>query len=104
MYIILQNFQFFPVDGDALVDNPLPELRKVEEFLGLCRYYSDDVFYFDKTKGFYCYVKADGERHCLGGSKGLKHPDVPDWIVDKLTRFYMPYNARFYRMVNQTFL
>lgn len=101
-------FEVFPrrqlhvVDGDRLVTDPLSEIRKIEEFLGLEHRVAKENFYFNKTKGFFC-VRNDTTEKCLSEAKGRKHPRVADHVVEKLKRFYAPYNERFFEMVGQNF-
>ncbi|XP_077994345.1 heparan sulfate glucosamine 3-O-sulfotransferase 1-like [Glandiceps talaboti] len=56
------------VDGNTFKVNPLSEIQKVESFLNLQPYFTDDSFYFNKTKGFYC-IKVP--EFCMGQTKGM---------------------------------
>ncbi|XP_033122784.1 heparan sulfate glucosamine 3-O-sulfotransferase 5-like [Anneissia japonica] len=95
--------QILIVDGDALIKNPLPELKHVERFLGLYDYISDKNLYLNKTKGFYCMRREDGSSKCLSNSKGRKHPDIDPIVIERLNKFYQPYNEKFYEVVGRTF-
>ncbi|XP_071965327.1 heparan sulfate glucosamine 3-O-sulfotransferase 5-like [Antedon mediterranea] len=95
--------QILVVDGDALISNPLPELKHVERFLGLHDFISDQNLYLNKTKGFYCMKKEDETSKCLSNSKGRKHPDIDQTVIEKLQKFYQPYNEKFYEIVGRTF-
>ena len=101
--------QIHVIDGDALIRDPYPQLREVERFLGLEPRLQRDNFYFNSTKGFYCWRKLEGDNrnetglHCLNDSKGRRHPPVDRYIVSKLRRFYNPHNLRFYDMVGRDF-
>ena len=95
--------QFHIVDGDALIENPLPELKKVEHFLELRPYFDESFVTFDENKGFYCYHTVAGEKKCLGRSKGHAHPNVSRDVIETLTEFYKPWNAKFYHMVGREF-
>ena len=44
--------QIHIVDGDALIENPLPELRKIESFLGLKPNSTKLIFISTSAKGF----------------------------------------------------
>ena len=46
--------QIYVVDGDQFISSPWIELRSLETFLGLSQELSENNFYFNKTKGFYC--------------------------------------------------
>lgn len=92
--------QIHIVDGDQLVEDPFPELQKIEDFLGLEHRIARDNFYFNKTKGFFC-LRNDTTEKCLGDTKGRKHPDVSPEVVRKLRRFFHPHNLRFYDMIGR---
>ena len=101
--------KFFPleqihiVDGDNLVLRPFEEMEKVETFLGLRHYLSDDHFVFDRKKGFYCIHRENGAHKCLNRTKGRPHPKIDPDVVNQLNDFFEPYNQQFYELVGKTF-
>lgn len=103
--------QYFPlsqilfVSGERLITNPAEELAKVQDFLGLQRIITDKHFYFNKTKGFPCLKKPEdtGAPRCLGKSKGRTHPKIDPDVIQRLRKFYKPFNAMFYQMTGQDF-
>ncbi|XP_056389336.1 mucin-17-like [Hyla sarda] len=103
--------QYFPlsqilfVSGERLISNPAEELAKVQDFLGLQRIITDKHFYFNKTKGFPCLKKPEdtGAPRCLGKSKGRTHPKIDPDVIQRLKKFYKPFNAMFYQMTGQDF-
>ncbi|XP_071976412.1 uncharacterized protein [Engystomops pustulosus] len=103
--------QYFPlsqilfVSGERLISNPAEELAKVQDFLGLQRIITDKHFYFNKTKGFPCLKKPEdtGAPRCLGKSKGRTHPKIDPDVIQRLRKFYKPFNAMFYQMTGQNF-
>ncbi|KAM8960411.1 uncharacterized protein RCH25_036108 [Pelodytes ibericus] len=103
--------QYFPlsqilfVSGESLISNPAEELAKVQEFLGLRRIITDKHFHFNKTKGFPCLKKPEdtGAPRCLGKSKGRTHPKIDPDVIQRLRKFYKPFNAMFYQMTGQDF-
>ncbi|XP_018407839.1 PREDICTED: uncharacterized protein LOC108783708 [Nanorana parkeri] len=103
--------QFFPlsqilfVSGERLITNPAEELAKVQDFLGLQRIITDKYFYFNKTKGFPCLKKPEdtGAPRCLGKSKGRTHPKIDPDVIQRLRKFYKPFNTMFYQMTGQDF-
>ncbi|CAJ0966886.1 unnamed protein product [Ranitomeya imitator] len=108
----LENWlQYFPmsqilfVSGERLITDPAGELGRVQDFLGLKRIITDKHFYFNKTKGFPCLKKAEGSSkpHCLGKTKGRTHPNIHPEVVQRLRRFYRPFNMKFYQMTGQHF-
>ncbi|XP_077588551.1 heparan sulfate glucosamine 3-O-sulfotransferase 1 [Stigmatopora nigra] len=108
-YVHMQNWlQHFPlesihvVDGDRLIRDPLPEMRRVERFLRLEPQIHASNFYFNQTKGFYC-LRQHGRERCLHDSKGRAHPRVAPDILQKLYRFFRAPNRKFFQMVGRTF-
>ncbi|XP_051514451.1 heparan sulfate glucosamine 3-O-sulfotransferase 1 [Myxocyprinus asiaticus] len=90
------------VDGDALIRDPLPEMKKVEEFLQLEPQINASNFYFNKTKGFYC-LRDHGRERCLHSSKGREHPQVAPEILQKLYEYFHEPNRKFFELVGRTF-
>ncbi|XP_067314250.1 heparan sulfate glucosamine 3-O-sulfotransferase 1 [Pseudorasbora parva] len=90
------------VDGDALIRDPLPEMKKVEEFLQLEPQINADNFYFNQTKGFHC-LRQRGRERCLHASKGRKHPNVAPEILNKLYEYFREPNQKFFQLAGQTF-
>ncbi|RUS81911.1 hypothetical protein EGW08_010338 [Elysia chlorotica] len=104
--------QLFPlkqihiVDGDRLISEPLEELKGVERFLGIPRYFSEEVVYFNATRGFYCMKKKVHGLYtasCLGATKGRDHPHVEGWVRDKLVRYFDTHNEKLFRMIGRRF-
>lgn len=100
--------EFFPrtqihvVDGDRLIQEPVPEMRQVERFLGLEPYLGPHNFYFNQTKGFYC-LQSTGHQHCLDQSKGRPHPVINELLLERLCTYFSEQNENFFAMVGQTF-
>ncbi|XP_062399933.1 heparan sulfate (glucosamine) 3-O-sulfotransferase 1-like 2 [Sardina pilchardus] len=94
--------QIHVVDGEALVRDPYPELRKAELFLELPPRIRPSNFYFNTTKGFYCLVSA-GHDKCLDESKGRPHAPLSQRAFHKLCRFLREPNKRFFDLVGRTF-
>lgn len=108
-YVHMQNWlHYFPldsihvVDGEELIRDPLPEMKKVERFLKLEPQINAANFYFNKTKGFYC-LRDHGKERCLHDSKGRAHPHVAPAILQKLYKFFHEPNKKFFQMVGRTF-
>uniref|UniRef100_W5MUP7 Sulfotransferase n=1 Tax=Lepisosteus oculatus TaxID=7918 RepID=W5MUP7_LEPOC len=108
-YLHMQNWlKYFPldhihvVDGDQLIKDPFPEMKKVEKFLNLSPQINTSNFYFNKTKGFYC-LRDHGRERCLHDSKGRAHPHVAPQILDKLYNFFHEPNRKFFELIGRTF-
>lgn len=103
--------RFFPraqlhfVSGERLVEDPVGEMAKLEDFLGIGRYITCGHFYFNATKGFPCLRRTEwtGTPHCLGKTKGRLHPSVDEKILQRLRNFYRPFNEKFYQMTGINF-
>ncbi|XP_072170432.1 heparan sulfate glucosamine 3-O-sulfotransferase 5-like [Diadema setosum] len=93
--------QLMFVDGAKLILDPLPEMKKVEQFLNLKSFFSKRNFVYNATKGFYCLKST--KLKCLGDKKGQSHPDVDPIVLKKLQKFFRPYNDRFFELIGQTF-
>ena len=99
----------FPVDsilvvnGDQLVSDPYSVLAQVEGFLKVPKYFAKEMFYYNKTKGFYCWKTANNSTNCLGSSKGRKHPEVSEETVNKLRNYFRPHIKSFCTMANVSF-
>lgn len=92
------------VSGETLVGNPYREIKEVERFLGLEPFFSEQNFRFDEEKGFPCFVPSENsEPFCLPPNKGRKHIKVDERTLDKLRKFYRPYNRQFYNAVRRNF-
>ena len=99
--------QILIVDGDSLISNPLPELQRAEAFLGVDSYFTEDMFYFNKTKGFYCWKRRikgyDEVPQCLGSGKGREHPELSTEAVETLREFFKPHNEMFFKLSHRQF-
>ena len=98
--------QIHIVDGDALIRNPAPEVIKVEHFLGITQFFHEDMFYFNASKGFYCWKVSRRSKdvpYCLGSGKGRQHPNISHDAMQLLRSFFKPHNQRFYELVERSF-
>ena len=90
------------VDGDRLLFDPIPELKRLETFLRVEHKITKDLIYFDEEKRFLCMIK-NGIKSCLPKKKGHLHPVVKQDVTEKLKEFFKPFNKLFYEMANRTF-
>ena len=105
-YFPLSQFHF--ISGENFTRDPAAVMKSTERFLGLRPFITERNFYFNKTKGFQCFIgkiKFDGKRTtgCLNKSKGRKHPQVRERVVKMLQNYYRPYNQKFSELVGQNF-
>ncbi|XP_028290418.1 heparan sulfate glucosamine 3-O-sulfotransferase 1-like [Gouania willdenowi] len=94
--------QIHVVDGDALIRDPFPELRKAERFLKLSPRINPDNFYLNTTKGFYCLL-SDGHDKCLDESKGRPHAPLSAQALRKHYRYFEQPNKMFFEMIGRSF-
>ncbi|XP_077377946.1 heparan sulfate (glucosamine) 3-O-sulfotransferase 1-like 2 isoform X2 [Festucalex cinctus] len=94
--------QIHVVDGDALVRDPYPEMRRAESFLALPARIGPGNFRYNSTKGFYCLLEA-GREKCLDQSKGRPHAPLGGLAFRKLCRYLAEPNRLFFNMVGRTF-
>ena len=105
-------FKYFPksqfhfVSGEQLIADPATVISQVQDFLGLEPFINEKHFYLNATRGFPCLVKnpeAHSKPHCLGKTKGRRHPDVNPKVIQRLKDFYRPFNQKLYQMVGRDF-
>ncbi|XP_055603363.1 heparan sulfate glucosamine 3-O-sulfotransferase 5 [Uranotaenia lowii] len=92
--------QLLVVNGDQLIEDPVTQIRRIEDFLGIEPRISSNNFYFNETKGFYCLRNETGDK-CLRETKGRKHPRVDPLVVSKLRKFFVEHNQKFYELVGE---
>lgn len=92
--------QILVVNGDKLINNPLDELKSVERFLRIPSYFTASMFYYNQTKGFYCWRKPRQRKIqttiavkpvCLGNAKGRTHPTVSNTTIQTLKAYFRPH-------------
>ncbi|CAL1615680.1 unnamed protein product [Knipowitschia caucasica] len=94
--------QIHVVDGDALIRDPFPELKKAERFLLLPPKINPSNFYYNTTKGFYCMLTA-GHDKCLDESKGRPHAPLSVQAFKQLCHYFRKPNKLFFEMVGRSF-
>ena len=94
--------QIHIVDGDKFREDPSGELNKIETFLGLPHFITKENFQFDEEKGFYCLKTTQGV-NCMPKGKGRKHKELHPDLIDKLKKFFKPYNEEFFKIIQKRF-
>lgn len=92
--------QILIVNGDFLIEDPVPQLQRIEKFLGLEPKIGYHNFYFNETKGFFC-LRNDTADKCLRETKGRKHPRVDPMVITKLRKYFEEHNQKFYELVGE---
>ena len=87
---VFKDSQLMVVDGEQLVKDPIAELRKVEQFLGIQTFFTNSlIFYPEQNKGFPCFL-LNGEGKCMEKDKGRKHPPLKTETFDFLFNMFQP--------------
>ena len=91
------------VDGDRFVQDPFFVIHELEQCLRLRPFFTSENFVFNSKKGFYCFrpSKSQSDAHCMNGSKGRKHPDIPDKVLASLKSYYAPLDAQLEELVGR---
>ena len=106
--------QIHIIDGDSFSKYPVKALRGLETFLNIDHYFTEEIFVYNSTKGFYC-LKESKKRgmikthdrsgpvglDCLKETKGRKHPAVSSVIIKKMKRYFRPHNEHFYNLTGK---
>ena len=110
-YEILQDWLvYFPlnqiliVDGNLLITDPIQEVKRAQEFLGVRDYLNASWFEFVPEKNFYCIKNSiSGPPRCMGESKGRKHPEIDEKVHQRLRQYYKPYNEKLFELIGRRF-
>ena len=94
--------QIHIVDGDNFTEDPSGELNKIETFLGLSHFITEENFEFDEEKGFYC-LKTTKDVNCMPKGKGRKHKELDPELLEKLQKLFKPYNEKFFKIIKKRF-
>ena len=77
------------VDGEQFAVNPYPELKLLEQCLGLKLYFKKSNFIYDKENGFNCF-KTMVDKVCMNNSMGRTHPQILPEVKVKLIDYFRP--------------
>ena len=87
------------VDGDNFVKQPAFELNKIEKFLNISQYFTDDHFVYYPEKKFYCLKEAG----CMASHKGRPHPNMTQNTRKRLQAYFKPFNEKLFIALGQRF-
>ena len=94
--------QVMLIDSEKFKDDPVPILQEVEDFLEVQPALTEEMFTYNKEKGFYCYI-VEGDTVCMSPIKGAKHPEMDPKVMKKLKDYFKPWNEKLFKLVNTTF-
>ena len=82
-----------------LFRQPLEEIRRVEQFLDIPKFYSEKNFVFPNSGSrFPCFVTEKDEMFCMGKEKGREHPKLKEETVLLLKNHFKPMIDEFYTL------
>jgi hypothetical protein len=94
--------QLLIIDGEKMIVDPFSVLVKVEKFLNLKPHFKNENFVFNKEKGFFCINNEKFDKpKCESESKGRQHPYIAKEILDKLSKFFEPYDKHLFKLLKQ---
>ena len=83
------------VNGQTLVEDPLMEIKKVEQFLNLPSFFNTDHFVYPKEKnGFPCFNHGN-DSQCMSRNKGRPHPPLAEETMEFLQGLFQPMLIQF---------
>ena len=97
--------QFLILESNELKTAPAQAVRKVENFLGLGHYVTDDMFVFNKEKGFYC-IQSDLTTNgmaCYAQDRGREQIKPDPNTIRKLKKYFRPHNENFFKFIGKSF-
>ncbi|XP_060601160.1 heparan sulfate glucosamine 3-O-sulfotransferase 6-like [Ruditapes philippinarum] len=95
--------QFLILDSLTFVTNPVKELNKLEDFLGVDRFFTENNFVYNAKRQKYCVLSRDGVAKCQHKKKGMPHPPLKKDLKIKLENFFKPRNNMFFKMINKSY-
>ena len=88
--------QILWLDGDEFTVSPVRVLNRIERFLGVPRYFTEQHFEFSGRKGYPCFkLDPDSHSRCMGEKKARDHPGLSDKSLNILRRYYKPKLEKF---------
>ena len=91
--------QIHVIDGERMVTDPLPEIKKIEQFLRINSFFSEEHFYFPEGRKFPCFRPSrDSKPKCMEGDKGRSHPELLPETYEHLKQYFSPKMEEFFEM------
>ncbi|XP_052788569.1 heparan sulfate glucosamine 3-O-sulfotransferase 3B1-like [Mya arenaria] len=91
------------IDADLLRIRPWIELKRVEKFLGVRDYFTEDMFPFVEERGERCVKQMSGDFKCMSEKKGRSHPKIEEESEKLLRNYFAPLNRQLFELLNTTF-
>ncbi|KAL4230058.1 Sulfotransferase [Mactra antiquata] len=99
--------QILVIESNELKYTPVEVLKRVEQFLGIKSFFSNEYFVFNTLKGFYCIRKpyaCTKTMHCYSSTRGHSkqmHVDKKD--LESLKEYFRPRTERFFKILGRRF-
>ena len=77
------------VNGDKLIEDPQPEIERVEYFLNLPSFFNEVSFFYPEGSQFPCFKHGE-KQTCMRGDKGREHPTLKKETLDLLENIFDP--------------
>ncbi|WAR31018.1 HS3SB-like protein [Mya arenaria] len=90
-------------DAELLRSRPWIELKRVEKFLGVRDYFTEDMFPFVEERGERCVKQMSGGFKCMNKKKGRVHPKIEEESKKLLRNYFAPFNRQLFELLNTTF-
>jgi len=95
--------QILLLDGDVFIEEPVRILNKIEDFLNLPRFFSEDHFDFSGKHGFPCFkLDENSMSKCMSKSKARDHPDLSEESLQHLRNHFKPMLEEFKNQTGMT--
>ena len=96
--------QIHVVDGEKLITDPLSVVKRLERFIGLKPFYTEEHFPQRRKDGFPCaYNWRKKQADCFQSGKGHVHKALSDTTQKVLTDYFRPHTDAMYRLIGQKF-
>ncbi|XP_038053267.1 heparan sulfate glucosamine 3-O-sulfotransferase 1-like [Patiria miniata] len=92
--------RFLAIDGDPFQRDPVPQLQRIEKYLGIRPFFTKDIFVKNSTSGFWCLTKPIYS--CVPQSRPHPpHPKVSDSVLMTLYRYFRPLNKQLAKLLEE---
>ena len=75
----------YVVNGDMIVQNSLEEIIKLETFIGLPPFFTEDHFVYPEGRERFPCFKLEKKTNCMKGDNGREHPPLSQETLSYLT-------------------
>ncbi|KAL4219333.1 hypothetical protein ACF0H5_021913 [Mactra antiquata] len=99
--------QILVIESNEFKYTPVNVLKRVEQFLGIKSFFSNEHFVLNKQKGFYCIPKPDTYTKtmlCYTSARGRSNRvQVDKKDLESLKEYFRPRTERFFKLLGRRF-